>query len=196
VNQTKYHHCRDLIRDGDLALFRNGGIQSLLAGPSTYTHVGKLFFWVNPWDGERTLYLAEQREFRGGRIVTLSSQVRRFPGKIDIWRPNCGARVACKSAQMVGRQAGHDYGYGSVWRAFVMKLSLLRLVIGYMPDTTDETASTWDELKHCSQTVCWAERVAGRKEGFNPAPRIGDKWCLPNDLANASHTKMWEGLVL
>ncbi len=192
---TRYQHIRGLVRDGDNAMFRNGGAQQIEAGPNTYTHIGKCIWLRGEQGHEDTLMIAEQREFRGGRIVTLSSQIDKYPGKIDIWRPNCGARIARKSALLVARQAGHEYGWGSVWRAIVMKFSLLRLLFGYMPDTTDESLSSWDELKHCSQTVCWAERLAGKKDGYDPAPRIGDKWCLPNDLANASHTLMWEGLV-
>ena len=73
------------IADGDLFLFRGAGVVSRMisvAGRSEYTHAARAAWWG------RILFCLEVREFKGGRAVTLASQVRRFPGVIDVFEAN------------------------------------------------------------------------------------------------------------
>ena len=77
------------IRDGDLLLFRGRGLVALcigVAGRSEYTHAARAVWWGND------LFCCEVRELRGGRAVTLESQVRKFPGAIDVFEVNPSAR--------------------------------------------------------------------------------------------------------
>ncbi len=72
-------HARHRISDGDLLLFRGAGVVSRMisvAGRSEFTHAARAAWWG------RILFCLEVREFKGGRAVTLASQVRRFPGVI------------------------------------------------------------------------------------------------------------------
>jgi hypothetical protein len=73
------------IKSADHLLFRGKGLVS--RGISAYTldphtHAAKAS-WAN---GQ--LECVEVREFKGGRIVTLLSQVENFPGQIDVFRSN------------------------------------------------------------------------------------------------------------
>jgi hypothetical protein len=196
---TTYADVRRLIRDGDNALFRNGGaIAATQVGD--YTHVGK-FRWLRDTRGKATvLMIGECREFFGGRIVTASSQIRKYPGRIDVYRPKCSQECAAKSADLVCRQAGHQYGWRSVLLALWLRCNLLRLIARLFGagkiDTSDTTLSTWDDSKHCSQTVGWAERIAGKGEDFDPCPKVGDRFIQPIDLARGYHSILWEGLEL
>src|SRR5262245_66124760 len=73
------------IRDGDLLLFRGRGVIARLigvAGRSEYSHAARAVWWG--YD----LFCCEVRELRGGRAVTLESQVRKFPGLIDVFEVN------------------------------------------------------------------------------------------------------------
>lgn len=196
---TAYSDVRRLIRDGDNAMFRNGGaIAATQVGD--YTHVGK-FRWLRDTRGKATvLMIAECREFFGGRIVTASSQIKKYPGRIDVYRPKCSQGCAAESADIVCRQAGHQYGWRSVLLALWLRCNLLRLIarlFGFGKlDTTDMTPSQWGAPKHCSQTVGWAERISGKVEGFDPCPKVGDRFIQPIDLARGYHSILWEGLVL
>lgn len=192
---TTYSDVRRLIRTGDNAMFRNGGlIGATQVDP--YTHVGK-FVWLRDTRGKQTvLMISEVKEFLGGRIVTASSQIGKYPGRIDVFRPKCSQECAAKSADLVCRQAGHQYGWRSVGLALMFRMNLVRLLTNWQPDTTATTPSQWSDPKHCSQTVGWAERIAGKGEGFDPCPRRGDRFIEPNDLQRGYHELMWEGLVL
>src|SRR5690242_20741871 len=73
---------RRYLRDGDLLLFRGRGLVARAirtAGRSTYSHAAMV-----AWCHGLCMCL-ELREFRGGRAVTLESQVRRFPGQVDLY---------------------------------------------------------------------------------------------------------------
>jgi hypothetical protein len=73
------------IKNADNLLFRSKGATSRFIRTYTgnpHSHAAKTS-WAN---GQ--LELAEVREFRGGRIVTLASQVQNYPGHIDVYRSN------------------------------------------------------------------------------------------------------------
>lgn len=91
----KYADIRTQIWEADVLLFRGTGLISKLikiVGKNEYTHVGLASWqWVKNKRGifvPDTLELIEFREFLGGRIVNLSTQVDRFSGHIDVFRPS------------------------------------------------------------------------------------------------------------
>jgi hypothetical protein len=192
---TSYAKARKLIRDGDNAMFRNGGLIARVSdGP--YTHAAKCL-WLRDILGQKTeLLIAESREGYGGRIVTLSSQVRLYPGRIDIFRPTCKTEVAAWSAHLVARQAGHDYGWGSIRLAFFKRLMLWRLLTGAHFHTEGTELSPWNEPKHCAQAVCWGERSAAKRlqPGWEPTHKH-DRDTEPNDLAGGTHKLVYHGLI-
>jgi len=76
---------REQIADGDLLLFRRRSLIAI-AGRGEHSHAAKAAWWGDE------LFCLEVREWHGGRAVTLASQVRRFPGRIDVHRANAHER--------------------------------------------------------------------------------------------------------
>lgn len=216
IDRPRYEHVRDQIYTGDVAGLRNHGpIEATSQSP--WTHFGVC---VHALD---TLWLAEVREFKGGRLVTLSSQVKGYPGQWDIFRPTCPPHVARTAAQLIARQAGHPYGWQSVARAFLLRLNLCRAAVRVAvdacewsqadtpqklleldrwlnPDTSDTSKpSDWDEPKHCSQTVAWGFRLAARD--FSPfdwdlVPHKHDRYIEPADLGHSAALQLkFQGLA-
>ncbi len=189
---VSYRECRLDIRDGDDALFRNGGLIAA-TGQGPWTHAAKCFWFGN------TLLLAEVREWYGGRCVTLSSQVKKYPGRIDIFRPKCRADTAKFSAELLCRLAGHEYGWANIWRLGFSRLPLLRLLSGWRPKTWDMKPTPFGEPMICSQAVIWCERAAGQTDSptkFLPCPHKGDRWVTPDDIGfSGDHELKFEGLM-
>ena len=69
------------VRDGDLLLFRRRNLIAI-AGRGEHAHAAKAAWWGDD------LFCLEVREWHGGRAVTLSSQVQKFPGRVDVFAAN------------------------------------------------------------------------------------------------------------
>lgn len=128
----KYSEIRESIEHGSLLLFRGKGLISdaiEVAGRSPYSHAA-LASWVLRTPRERGVLMAvEVREGYGGRMVNLSSQVRKFPGQIDVYRPTRSLRESCPIGHVVVemvRITGHDYGYWAVARAALQYVPFAR----------------------------------------------------------------------
>ena len=105
----------EAIRDGDLLLYRRRGLVSA-AGRGVHSHAAKAAWW------EGDLYCVEICQFRGGRAVTLRSQVGRYPGRIDVFETNPDNRWPDydrrQAVRMMRQLAGCHYGYrGLLWAA-------------------------------------------------------------------------------
>lgn len=170
------------IEPADLLLFRGGGwISNAIstAGRSHYTHAAG----VDVWDGE--LYCCEVREFKGGRVVTLASQVELFPGRIDVYKtnpsnnPNYNRQAA---ALYMRRFAGCSYGYWSVALAALLHIPMVRLF--YKPDYTIEVNEPLGPKKppYCSQAKSMADRLGG---GVDTVPNLPDRLTEPADLSRS-----------
>ena len=78
-----YSQALEQIEEADVLLFRGEGLISWLIkryGSGVHSHVG-----MAHWDGDN-LECVEFREFKGGRSVSLKSQVESHPDNIDIFR--------------------------------------------------------------------------------------------------------------
>lgn len=126
---------KDELGDAWLLQFRGQGFVSWLIkfgsnGP--WSHSGMVIR-----DVRGHLMCGEVREFKGGRLVTLKSQVEKFPGQIDVFEPNFNGgwsekyRPEKAAAFMVG-MAGTDYGWYHVWQASLKHLPFVRLGIQYV----------------------------------------------------------------
>jgi hypothetical protein len=73
------------IANGDQLLFCRRNLISI-AGRGDHSHAANAAWWDND------LYCLEVREWRGGRAATPESQVRRFPGRIDVYGMNANER--------------------------------------------------------------------------------------------------------
>ena len=170
-----YSLARRRIRRGDLLLFRRSGLIAS-AGRSVYSHAA-MADW---WDGD--LFCLEFRGFRGGRAVVLSSQVERYPGRIDVFacnpdcrRPNFDRREA---ARFMRRLTGRDYGWINLLGVAVLHVPVLRWI--FKADTKDDRPVRLPPF--CSQAVAMAYRLGG---GVDPVPNLADRMTEPADLARS-----------
>lgn len=175
LDYRTYAKARSEIADSDLLLFRRRGLIST-AGRGTHSHAAKAAWW----DGD--LFCLEVREWQGGRAVTLSSQVRRFPNRIDIYRTNPGDRWSKYdrrgATRAMRRLAGCDYGYYGVFAAALLHLPVVRLLVE--ADVDDESSD--GRPPFCSQACVLSDRVGG---GVDPVPHLADRLTLPADLARS-----------
>lgn len=194
--RTDYRQVREEIRDGDVALFRNGGPIAKVSGD--WTHVA-LCKWLRDEEGNpTTLMLAESREWHGGRMVTLSNEVTKFPGKIDIFRPECCGATAFMATEYACRQAGKPYGWYSILLAVLQRFVILRLLKILRFKLSNTRLSSWSSPKHCSQLVTWCYRKTARerRSTFDLVPHLGDRFVEPTNLANSgSIRRLFTGLA-
>lgn len=167
------------IKDGDLLLFRGrGAIARLIAvaGRSDYTHAGRAVWWGND------LFCCEVRELKGGRAVTLESQVAKHPGLIDVFEVNPSSRWRefdrRGAVRYIRRLAGCDYGYRGVWLAALRHLPVWRLWM--RADGDDRRVA--EQPPFCSQACAMADRIGG---GVDPVPHLADRLTEPADLARS-----------
>lgn len=178
------------IADADLLLFRRpvGSLISRaisVAGRSEYTHAAKAVWWRPPCADSASIHpillCCEVREFYGGRAVTLASQVRKFPGLIDVFscdtRRFCEYNRAAATAWMLDL-AGSRYGYRAVLHAGLAHAPIARWFV--KPDTLD-TANDHSPV-FCSEAVSEADRLGG---GVDPVPHLSDRATEPGDLARS-----------
>lgn len=152
--------------DGDLLLFRGSGFVAKVIQHFTnseYSHAA-MVTWANG-----VPMCAEVREWHGGRLVTLESQVKRYPSQIDVYKADAqnlyNGIHRHKAARFMERLAGCDYGYWSVVKAALSRLPLLRLVIA---NTTAGKALRQIEIK----------RAALRQSPPFCSMAVDMAWCL------------------
>ncbi|MEM6798819.1 MAG: hypothetical protein AAF589_04825 [Planctomycetota bacterium] len=166
---------RGQIHDADLLLFRRRGLIAI-AGRGVHSHAAKAAWWGDD------LMCLEVREWYGGRAVTLASQVRRCPGKIDVFRANPQQRWPgfdrYDATDFMRELAGCDYGYGAVLAAAALHLPVIRTLV--RPDTED--AAIDHRPPFCSQACAMADRIGG---GVDPTPHLADRLTEPADLARS-----------
>jgi hypothetical protein len=197
---ARYPHVRHRIRDADLLLFRRaplqadgppavsgrfrlgrlmGSLPSLLiavAGRGEHSHAAKAAWWG------QDLFCVEIRGLSGGRAVTLSSQVRRYPARIDVYQTNPENRWPdydrAGAARFMRRLCGCDYGYGGLAAAALLHLPLVRWFV--KPDVDDEAVERRPPF--CSHACAMADRLGG---GVDPVRHLADRLTEPADLARS-----------
>jgi len=171
----RYAEVRDQIRDADLLLYRRRGLISI-AGRGEHSHAAKAAWW----NGD--LFCLEVRGLVGGRAVALSSQVKRHPGRIDVYETNPDNRWPeydrAGATRFMRRLAGSDYGWGNLIGAALLHLPWIRLCV--RANTDDEAVSRRPPF--CSQAMAMADRVGG---GVDPVKHLTDRLTEPCDLARS-----------
>lgn len=203
ATSTCYRHVRAQIEDGDLLLFRRPG--SLIADESDGSHShSAMAVWRRPNAAPVSggvLLLGESREWRGVRLVTLSSQVAGNPGVIDVYRPICEPRLKALAADYMVRQAGHAYGYAACWRYSLTRLGLLNraLLAMHLVDRPEEASEPrWMTPKFCSCQTEWCYRQAARELGlnFDPHPGLPSQFVTPSLQAHSpAFSLVFQGLT-
>ena len=167
------------ILNADLLLFRATGIVSRairVVSRSRYSHAAKA-----TWH-RGTLMAAEVRELKGGRLVTLRSQVMKYPGAIDVYRANAENRWieydrdAADDAMIA--LAGCRYGYRSLLKASLFHLPIVRWMM--TPPTNDEVRSA--NAPYCSAACAMADDLGG---GVDVVPNLANWAVAPGDLARS-----------
>lgn len=180
-----YEKVRSQIRDGDTVLIRDGGWIGR-SSDTGWVHTGKCF-WTRDKDGCRLRLMMGEFRFKGSQIVTLSSQVRAYPSKITIYRPDCTSKTAFLSGHLMAGQAGQPYNKWAIRRIALMRFSAVRALTGWRYDTRDLTLAPEISAKICSQAVIWCDRSSSilNKENhkFYPCPQIADWYVQPEDIA-------------
>ena len=175
VRLIPYGEARSRLRDGDLLLFRRWGLISI-AGRGDHTHAAKAAWWGDD------LFCLEVREWHGGRAVTLSSQVQKFPARIDVYQTNPGDRWPlydrAGAIAVMRRLAGCGYGYAGVAAAALLHLPLVRWFA--RADTRDGRPP--GRPPFCSQACAMSDRIGG---GVDPVSHLADRMTLPADLARS-----------
>lgn len=171
----RYQHATAQIRDSDLLLFRRAGLIAA-DGRGEHCHAAKAAWWGDD------LFLLETRAVQGSRAVTLLSQVRRFPGRIEVYQANPDDRWSEYdregATRYMRRLAGKDYGYWGVLAAAWLHLPVIRLLV--RADTDDRAIDRRPPF--CSQACAMADRIGG---GVDPVPHLADRLTEPADLARS-----------
>lgn len=170
-----YRQARHRVADGDLLLFRRRGLISI-AGRGEHSHAAKAAWW------DEDLFCLEIREWHGGRAVTLSSQVRKYPGRIDVYQANPRNRWPeydrASATRAMRRMAGCGYGYAGVLTASLLHLPGVRLLArADLRDTVRDRRPPF-----CSQACAMSDRIGG---GVDPVAHLADRMTLPADLARS-----------
>lgn len=173
--QVRYAEVRNQIRDGDLLLFRSRGAIAV-AGRGVHVHAAKAAWW------DEDLFCLETRWLLGARAVTLSSQVARYPGRIDVFEVNPDRRWPTYNRRgairYLRRLAGQPYGYGGLLRAALRHVPLVRW---WVPQELNDQAVS-RRPPFCSQACVMADRLGG---GVDPVPQLADRLTEPADLARS-----------
>lgn len=189
IERNLHEVARD-IRTADLLMFRGQSWVSRLigtAGRSEYSHAAMAdrLSCGNGTPGQSDahcgdeIYCTEVREGVGGRIVTLASQVRKYPGQIDVWalgRSGYYNFDPYGAAALMRKFAGQDYGWWSVAQAAMQHVAFVRLGRKHNYDLERDL---YDRPPFCSEAVSYACREGG---GQDPAAGLADRYTLPGDL--------------
>ena len=170
-----YGNFRPRLRTGDIALSRSDGGPAnrliVLGTGSPYVHA-TMIGWSNG-----VLMLAEARQWRESHLVTLSSQVKRWPGLYDVYRVRGPFHAAVAWAAMV-RATGTPYGWGQLLREAARKM------LGPLVTAKDNDAAD-DYPRDCSALVNFAGRAGGRC----PRPELADEAVEPGHFAAAAFAR-------
>jgi hypothetical protein len=161
---------RFAIQDSDLLLFRRRNLISI-AGRGEHSHAAKAAWW----DGD--LFCLEVREWHGGRAVTLESQVKKFPGRIEVFQANQTRHRGYnrdKALHAMRLMCGERYGYWHIVRAALAHLPFVRLFT-YTPTNDKELPKS---PPFCSE-ACSIADAAG---GVDPVPHLAHRVTEPADL--------------
>lgn len=163
------------IQDADLLLYRRRG-PIAIAGRGEHCHAAKAAWWGDD------LFCLETRALAGGRAVTLLSQVRRYPGHIDVFEANPDLRWPEYDRQgavrFMRRLAGGDYGYRGLLAASLLHLPGVRWLV--RPELDD--AAFDHRPPFCSHACVMADRLGGR---VDPVCHLADRLTEPADLARS-----------
>lgn len=182
-----------LIEEGDVLLFRAPSFPKIGFWICKYTggihsHVG-LAHWDN-----NDLYIVEQKEFKGGRSVLLSSQVKGHT--IDVYRPKPKVmkhemvdfdiswhttiltdEIRSNITRTALSLTGTNYGWKSIWEIFKGYAPFFRIIT-----RTKNGDNAVADAYVCSTVVTYSYRMNYE----DPCPNLSDKRTSPADIAQST----------
>jgi len=180
-----YAQSRDRIQSGDVLLFRGTGSVAWCVSvvtKSPYNHAALAAWWGD------VLMCVETRGLRNARAVVLSSQVRAYPCRIDVYRyalptrfrietPSIvpGSPLPARAAAWAIRKTCTTYGWWAIVRALVQRFPGSRLI--WRPSTNDTRPGPLDCSALCSNSY--------RHAGDDLCPGLSDTDTTPADLATS-----------
>ena len=184
MNMISYSEALPLIQEADVLLFRGQGIISWLIkryGSGVHSHVG-----IAHWDNGN-LQCVEFREFKGGRSVSLKTQVDNNPFGIDVFRAAkridyehnnhiLSDSVKSDITTTMLKFTGLPYGWKNIWKLAKHYLPFFRLE----PQNIKDNNAT--KIFVCSTAVAYAYRTSY----VDPIPYLADPAVTPADLARSS----------
>jgi hypothetical protein len=171
------------IQEADVLLFRGEGLISWLIkryGSGVHSHAA-----IAHWDDD-DLQCIEFREFKGGRAVSMKSQVETHPNNIDVFRAASYIEFGDKDYRLTKDMAdeitgvmknitGLPYGWKNFWKLGKHYLPFCRLAEQNIKD--DDPTNVFV----CSTAVVYAYRQAY----LDPVPYLADSAVTPADLARS-----------
>ena len=184
MNIIPYSEALPLIQEADILLFRGKGIISWLIkryGSGVHSHVG-----IAHWDNGN-LQCVEFREFKGGRSVSLKTQVDNSPFGIDVFRAAKRVdyekdshifddSIKSKITTIMLKLTGLPYGWRNIWKLVKHYLPFCRLA----PQNIKDNNAT--KIFVCSTAAAYAYRIAY----IDPVPYLADTAVTPSDLASSA----------
>ena len=184
MNIIPYSEALPLIQEADILLFRGKGIISWLIkryGSGVHSHVG-----IAHWDNGN-LQCVEFREFKGGRSVSLKTQVDNSPFGIDVFRAAKRVdyekdshifddSIKSKITTIMLKLTGLPYGWRNIWKLVKHYLPFCRLA----PQNIKDNNAT--KIFVCSTAAAYAYRIAY----IDPVPYLADTAVTPSDLARSA----------
>ena len=184
MNIIPYSEALPLVQEADILLFRGKGIISWLIkryGSGVHSHVG-----IAHWDNGN-LQCVEFREFKGGRSVSLKTQVDNSPFGIDVFRAAKRVdyendsyifddSVKSKITTIMLKLTGLPYGWKNMWKLVKHYLPFYRLA----PQNIKDNNAT--KIFVCSTAAAYAYRTSY----IDPVPYLADSAVTPSDLARSS----------
>jgi len=179
-----YHEAKNRIQEADVLLFRGKGLISWLIkryGGGVHSHAA-----MTHWDGDN-LECLEFREFKGGRSVSLKSQIETHPDNIDVFRVanlieyggerhELTENVAGNITDVMMKNTGLPYGWKNFLKLGKHYVPFFRLAEQNMKD--DDPSDVFV----CSTAVAYAFR----KVYADPVPYLADSAVMPADLARSA----------
>jgi hypothetical protein len=188
----KYEQAKEILQEGDILLFRGEGLISFFIKRYTggvHSHVALASKYNNTW------MCVEFREFKGGRSVSLLSQVEENKKNIDVFRPvktisydkmdengnislvekKYTKDIASAMTEDIIKWTGQPYGWINIFKMFLRFIPFARF---FQQNINDDDVA---KAKVCSTAVT----VALRKEFMDPVPYLADERVSPADLARS-----------
>lgn len=222
--EYSYNDIKKYINEGDILLYKGKGLISKLIssyGQTPYSHIG-IASWVNGnsntddgilecvefREGSLISGLFGQDSIGGGRSVNLYQEVKKYPGQIDVYRPNPvfyslkfnyerkefifeerpfnGKSVTAIMRKMTGL----PYGWKRIlWmikhKLFIYRLcgSIEKLIIDDIGDIVYPVCST--AISYCFNN-----------QGYDLVNNRNDEWTEPGDIAKSTQINYFGTLVL